>query len=133
MKNITMAKLAEMIGDRKEDMPVAIGQAAIGTPQKRRIVNLTPIAATKLRELQQQDGKPFLRVSVISEGPTGYMYDLKFDDEANAGNDYLDEMEGISVVVDKRSALFLEDATIDWQTTADGRQGFEFDNPNAVK
>lgn len=61
------------------------------------------------------------------------MYDLKFDDRVSRDDDYLDEQNGIQIVVDKRSALFLEGATIDWQTTPDGRQGFHFDNPNAVK
>jgi iron-sulfur cluster assembly accessory protein len=97
------------------------------------VVKLTPAAIAHFREAQKEDGKPFLRVAVVSGGSTGFMYDLKFDDQINDENDYFDDMDGIKVVVDKRSALFLEGATIDWQTTADGRQGFHFDNPNAVE
>jgi len=61
------------------------------------------------------------------------MYDMKFDDIFDPEADYLDDSDGIKVVVDKRSALFLDRATIDWRTTPDGRQGFHFDNPNAVE
>jgi len=61
------------------------------------------------------------------------MYDMKFDDTFERDKDYMDDVNGIKVVVDKRSSLFLMGATIDWQTGPDGRQGFKFDNPNAVK
>ena len=103
----------------------------VGDP--RQIVKITPAAIEKLRTAQRKDGKKYLRVAVTSGGTTGFMYDLKFDDVFKHDSDYLHDMDGIKVVVDKRSALFLEGATIDWQTTPDGREGFEFDNPNAVK
>jgi iron-sulfur cluster assembly accessory protein len=101
--------------------------------EQRAVVKLTPTAIAEFREAQKQDGKPFLRVGVVSGGSTGFMYDLKFDDQINIENDYLSDVDGIKVVVDKRSALFLEGATIDWQITPDGQQGFRFDNPNAVE
>src|SRR6185437_6311637 len=97
------------------------------TEKKRAVVRLTARALAKIRE--EQEGKPFLRVAVVSGGSTGFMYDMKFDDQINVASDYLDELEEITVVVDKRSALFLEGATIDWQITADGAEGFYFDNP----
>ena len=101
--------------------------------QRRRVISLTPAAIAKLRGSRHEDGKAYLRVAVVAGGTTGFMYDMKFDNTFDRKNDYLDDVDGIKVVVDKRSALFLEGATIDWQTTPDGRQGFKFDNPNAVK
>lgn len=98
--------------------------------RNRRVVNLTPAAITAIRAAQEA-GKPFLRVGVLRQGPTGYMYDLKFDDRLNADDDYLDHVDEIKIVVDQRSAPYLEGTTIDWQTTPDGRQGFHFNNPNA--
>jgi iron-sulfur cluster assembly protein len=101
--------------------------------KQHSVVKLTPTAIAKVREAQEQDGKPYLRVSVVSGGSTGFMYDLKFDDRMSVENDNVDELGGIKVLVDKKSAVFLEGATIDWQTTPDGLEGFHFDNPNAVK
>jgi len=98
----------------------------------RTVVQLTTAAVKKLQEMPSRDEKPFLRVSVKS-GSTGFQYDLKFDDHVNEGNDYLDSSGEIKVVVDKTSALFLEGVTIDWKTLADGRQGFHFNNPNAIE
>jgi len=103
------------------------------TAEQRGVVNLTPTAVAKFREAQKQDGKPFLRVAVVFGGTTGFMYDLTFDDRIDDENDYIDEVDGIMVIVDKRSSLFLEGATIDWQVSPDGQQGFHFENPNAVE
>jgi len=47
--------------------------------------------------------------------------------------DSLNQADSVKIVVDASSALFLNGTTIDWQTTPDGRRGFKFDNPNAVK
>lgn len=105
----------------------------VTTAEQHVVVKFTSDAVDKIREIQKQDRKPFLRVSVISGGPTGFMYDLTFDDRINVERDYVDDADGIRIVVDKRSALFLEGCTIDWETTADGRQGFRFNNPNAEK
>jgi iron-sulfur cluster insertion protein len=100
--------------------------------KQQAVVTLTPAAVAKLHEAKQP-GKPYLRVSVVRHGATSFMYDLKFDDRLSVDNDYIHEANGITTVVDKTSAILLEGATIDWQTTSDGRQGFQFDNPNAVK
>ena len=45
----------------------------------------------------------------------------------------VDEVDGIKVVVNKRSAIYLDGATIDWRKMPDEREGFYFENPNAVK
>jgi iron-sulfur cluster assembly accessory protein len=104
------------------------------TPHKlKEVVKFTPQALAKLREVQSKDGKPYLRVLVKSGGSTGYMYDMKMDDQYDPKSDFLNEQESIKIIVDMRSSLYLDGTTIDWQTTPDGRQGFKFDNPNAVK
>jgi iron-sulfur cluster assembly protein len=101
--------------------------------EQKKVVGLTPAAVAKLRDALRRDGKPYVRVGVVSGGTTGFMYDLKLDNVLDGDNDYLDGSDGVEVIVDKRSALFLYGATVDWKTAADGRQGFSFDNPNAVK
>jgi iron-sulfur cluster assembly protein len=98
-------------------------------------VKFTPTALVKLHEIQQEFSIKgvYLRVAVVPAAAGGFVYDMKVDAQLDPTNDYLCDSEGIQILVDKRSALFLEGATIDWQTTPDGRQGFKFDNPNAVK
>jgi iron-sulfur cluster assembly protein len=98
----------------------------------KAVVTLTPAALARIREVQQRDGRAYMRVSVVNGGPTGYMYDMRMDDKFDPKADYLNETDSVKVVVDMRSSLFLNGATIDWQTTSDGRQGFKFDNPNSV-
>jgi len=102
-------------------------------PQQETVVTLTDAAVAKVREVQKQNGKPYLRVAVKSGGSTGFMYDLQFDDQLNADEDYLDESHGLKIVVDRKSALYIDGTSIDWQVTDDGREGFHFDNPNAVQ
>jgi len=61
------------------------------------------------------------------------MYDLQFDNQLDADEDYADDSHGFVILVDRRSALLIEGTSIDWQVTDDGREGFQFDNPNAVQ
>jgi Fe-S cluster assembly iron-binding protein IscA len=60
------------------------------------------------------------------------MYDLQVDDTMN-DSDFVDDSNGFRLVVDPKSSIYLEGATIDWQTQADGTTGFKFHNPNAVE
>jgi Fe-S cluster assembly iron-binding protein IscA len=46
--------------------------------------------------------------------------------------DLVDQLDRITVIVDQTNDLFVQGASIDWQITEDGKQGFHFDNPNAV-
>ena len=43
------------------------------------------------------------------------------------------ESRGLKILVDRRSVLFIDGASVDLQVTADGREEFHFDNPNAVQ
>jgi len=49
-----------------------------------------------------------------------------------AAKDTKFEQNGVNVVVDKKSALLLDGTTLGWYSSLE-RQGFTFDNPNAVK
>jgi iron-sulfur cluster assembly protein len=109
-------------GDRQQSSRASAG--------RKSIVRFTPKAIAELHKAQPQDGERYLRVGVSGGGPTGYIYDLKFDVEMNA-NDYTDNVDGITVVVNRLQAIYLEGVTIDWQIWSNGQQGFWFDNPNA--
>jgi len=98
----------------------------------RAVVKLTDSAIEQFRTVVASDPTKHVRLSVKREGPTGYMYDLQIDDSI-ADSDFVDRSHGFTLVVDAKSALFLEGATIDWQVESDGRAGFKFSNPNAIE
>jgi len=101
--------------------------------EKHAVVHLTNAAADKVHALQEKAGGAYLRVFINGSATTGFTYDMKFDEKRDPKNDFYSDENGIKTIVDRRSSLFLEGATIDWETTSDGRQGFRFDNPNAEK
>ena len=73
-----------------------------------------------------------LRVGVMGGGCSGFQYSLNFEQKANEETDSTFEYHGVKVVVDKKSALYLDGATVDFYEGLDKR-GFTFNNPNAVK
>lgn len=73
-----------------------------------------------------------LRIGIAAGGCSGFQYKLGFDTQTDAAKDSVSEQHGVTVAVDKKSALFLDGATIDYYDGLE-RRGFTFDNPNAVK
>lgn len=98
-------------------------------------VNLTERAATEVKRIiadQKLEDGTVLRVGVTGGGCSGFTYKLGFDKDYNETADSKYDFHGVSMVVDKKSALFLEGTTVDFYDGIDKR-GFTFDNPNAVK
>jgi iron-sulfur cluster assembly accessory protein len=96
----------------------------------RPSVRLTALAAERAQRFLREQGRPggsFLRVSVKQGGPTGFMYDLAFDDHLRPG-DLRSTSRGIDVVVDADSWPYLAGAEVDWDEKGGG---FRFHNPNA--
>ncbi len=73
----------------------------------------------------------FIRVSVVSGGCSGLSYKMDFDNE-NQENDQIFEDQGIKVVTDLKSFLYLFDSTLEFSGGLDGK-GFYFSNPNATR
>lgn len=94
-------------------------------------VELTDVAATKVRSLLAQEGRDDLRLRVAVQpgGCSGLMYQLYFD-ERELDGDLVRAFGDVSVVVDQMSAPYLDGATIDFADSIE-RQGFTIDNPNA--
>ncbi|MDN5790891.1 MAG: iron-sulfur cluster assembly accessory protein [Micrococcales bacterium] len=92
---------------------------------------LTDVAAGKVKQLLEQEGRDDLRlrVSVQPGGCSGLIYQLYFDERSLDG-DLVRGFGGVEVVVDRMSGPYLEGATIDFADTID-KQGFTIDNPNA--
>ncbi|MCA9212966.1 MAG: iron-sulfur cluster assembly accessory protein [Planctomycetales bacterium] len=98
-------------------------------------VSLTERAATEVKRIiadQKLEDSTVLRVGVTGGGCSGFTYKLGFDQQFDESADSKYEFHGVSVVVDKKSALFLDGTKVDFYDGIDKR-GFTFDNPNAVK
>jgi iron-sulfur cluster assembly accessory protein len=95
-------------------------------------VLLTDTAATKVKNLLEQEGRDdlSLRVAVQPGGCSGLRYQLFFDERSLDG-DKVTDFGGVNVVVDRMSAPYLIGATIDFVDTIE-KQGFTIDNPNAT-
>jgi iron-sulfur cluster assembly protein len=65
-------------------------------------------------------------------GCSGFSYSLGFDQTFDAQADTKYDQHGVPLVVDKKSALYLDGTTVDFYDGIE-RRGFTFDNPNAVK
>jgi iron-sulfur cluster assembly accessory protein len=96
-----------------------------------RTVNLTEVAATKVKALLEQEGRDDLRLRIAVQpgGCSGLRYQLFFDERSLDG-DVVNDFDGVEVVVDRMSAPYLTGATIDFADRIDA-QGFTIDNPNA--
>ena len=73
--------------------------------------------------------KSFVRVGVTSGGCSGLSYNLNFDKEQKE-EDKLFEDNGVRILVDKKSFLYLVGTTLEYSGGLNGK-GFVFNNPNA--
>jgi iron-sulfur cluster insertion protein len=116
------------------DQPRSMVDAKPQQPERKsKVVSVTDAASEKMKSFLNGDQKAYIRLSVKHDGPTGFMYDLKIDDAAPNATDLLDDTNGFLLVTDTKSSLYLDGATIDWETRPDGSAGFKFDNPNAIQ
>jgi iron-sulfur cluster assembly protein len=97
-------------------------------------INVTDRAVRAIRDCIADEGKSaesaLLRVAVKGGGCSGLMYDLSIVD-VETPDDAVIEVDGVRIVVDKKSKLFLHGMTLDFTTGLNGK-GFVFSNPNAT-
>ncbi len=95
-------------------------------------LGLTEAAVKQVKELKRAQNLPehvFLRMGVKGGGCSGLSYSLEFDTEIGPHDREFD-IDGIKVVCDKKSYLYLNGTTLDYvQQGLTG--GFTFVNPNA--
>ena len=91
-------------------------------------------AKEKISELRSQESLGtdfFVRVSVTSGGCSGLSYQMDFDNESRE-MDQVFEDNGVKVVTDLKSFLYLCNTTLEFSGGLDGK-GFYFNNPNASR
>jgi iron-sulfur cluster assembly protein len=97
------------------------------------MINVSDKAKHKVQNLMKEDGfnpnTDFVRVGVKSGGCSGLSYDLKFDKDQKE-NDKLFESNGVKIIVDTKSFLYLIGTTLEYSGGLNGT-GFVFKNPNA--
>ena len=97
------------------------------------MIKVSDQAKNKVIELMSEDGfdvtKDFIRVGVKSGGCSGLSYELKFDNSEVEG-DKVFEDNGVKIIVDKKSFLYLIGTTLEYSGGLNG-SGFVFNNPNA--
>ncbi len=78
----------------------------------------------------EEGGTLYLRVRVQGGGCSGFQNKLDLDAKYDEKSDHKFEFHGIEVVVDKRSLLYLNGATVDFHDDLNKR-GFTISNPQA--
>ncbi|MCB0155750.1 MAG: iron-sulfur cluster assembly accessory protein [Anaerolineae bacterium] len=97
------------------------------------MINLSPTAASKLQDIMAEKGiqNHALRVFVSGGGCSGLSYGMTFSEGPEIGDQEFD-MNGVKVVVDPGSIMYLDGAEIDYIDSLMGG-GFRIENPNAVQ
>ncbi len=97
------------------------------------LVTLTESAVVEVRRLMdvQDLTEGGLRLGVKGGGCSGLSYTINFDDKIGEF-DTVCEQDGVKVLVDAKSAIYLEGMQLDYQKDLVSG-GFKFINPNASK
>ena len=85
----------------------------------------------RIKENENLTEDYFIRVSVTSGGCSGLSYQLDFDNELKE-NDQVFDNNGVRIVTDLKSFLYLCNTTLEFSGGLNGK-GFVFNNPNASR
>jgi len=96
------------------------------------VIQVTPKAIDKIRQAFAKQGvEGVLRLGVLGGGCSGLSYQFKFDSKQRP-TDKVFEFDGVKIVVDPKSLLYLHGMTLDYKESL-MQSGFVFENPNAQK
>ncbi|RXM52200.1 MULTISPECIES: HesB/IscA family protein [unclassified Chryseobacterium] len=99
------------------------------------MIKVSDYAKEKAIQLMTEDGfnpaEDYIRVGVKSGGCSGLEYVLKFDNQ-KTDTDQIFEDNGIKIIIDKKSILYLAGTTLEYSGGLNGK-GFVFNNPNASR
>lgn len=93
-------------------------------------ISVSPRAVQKAKEALAKRGTPdaMLRLGVKGGGCSGFSYVIEFADAVRP-KDQVFEFDGLKIVVDPKSLVFLNGATLDYEVKL-MQHGFKFVNPN---
>jgi len=98
-------------------------------------ITLSTTAAKEIKDIITAQNLPtektFLRVGVKGGGCSGFSYMLDLTEEDPGESDEKLESNGVPILVDAKSLLYLDGTEIDFRDEVMGR-GFVFKNPNAT-
>lgn len=94
------------------------------------MIHVTPKAIGKIKQIFAREGVTgSLRLGVQGGGCSGLSYVVKFD-SVQRPHDQVFDFEGVQILVDPKSLLYLHGMTLDYKESL-LQSGFVFDNPNA--
>ena len=101
-------------------------------PEMQSPLVFTDRAATKVKELIEEERNPslMLRVFVSGGGCSGFQYGFTFDESVNEGDTTVQNGD-VTLLVDPMSYQYLVGAEIDYQEDLEGAR-FIIKNPNAT-
>ena len=111
---------------------MALAEQNVETQVQEVEMTVTPAAVAIIKNLLQERNIPdySLRAFVTGGGCSGMQYGMSFE-ETPREYDKVVSVDGVSLLVDPTSLVYLEGATIDFVDSLIGG-GFRIDNPNAV-
>lgn len=95
------------------------------------LVTITDKAKEQIKQIFNSDESnktKGLRLAVTGGGCSGLQYKIEFSEHKE--HDNIIDLEGINVLIDPKSSIYLKDIVLDFQDGLNGK-GFIFDNPNA--
>jgi len=95
------------------------------------ILTITKKALEQIKvisDAENADGVNGLRLAVSGGGCSGLSYKIEFT--ANKEKDNVLNIDGIKVLIDPKSVIYLKGIVLDFKDGLNGK-GFSFDNPNA--
>ena len=93
-------------------------------------ITITEQGAKRVNEFLANRGKGVgVRLGVKTTGCSGMAYVIEFVDDINEGEDEVFESNGVTIVVDKKSLVYIDGTEMDF--VKEGlNEGFKFNNPN---
>jgi iron-sulfur cluster assembly protein len=96
----------------------------------KAVAEVRRIITEQLAEETKENEKTYLRIRVQGGGCSGFQHKLDLSSEINEKIDTVMVVEGVDVVIDKRSALYLDGVVVDFLDEINNR-GFSVKNPNS--
>ena len=98
-------------------------------------IKITERALSRLRTVAEREeinvSSAMLRIAVVPGGCSGLTYDLGWDTTKRADDETV-MVDGVQVVVDKKSRLYVDGSELDFTDGLEGK-GFHFMNPQAAR